>query len=184
MASKPSHKSPLAITSTSVGVEITIKMGGNDINIGGHEHSFIGSIPHKYICVICTNVQREPAIVSCCGQHFCQSCLETSFKYCPERSRPKCPHCLATDPQYFVNKQQRREIACLLVRCSNEDRGCEWVGELGDLKTHINRRCERVTVYCPWKCGEKVERRELKTHQELHCQQVRRDSCGVHCLEV
>lgn len=105
--------------------------------LGGYDCAiFLNSetLPSKYTCIICTSVQREPTIVSCCGQHFCSSCLQKCFA---ARQRRRCPHCLSEEIQYFVNKQQEREILGLEVRCLNHGRGCSWTGELRQMEKHI-----------------------------------------------
>ena len=33
--------------------------------------------------------------------------------------------------QYFPDKAWARDILCLRVKCKRNDRGCEWIGELG-----------------------------------------------------
>ena len=108
---------------------------------GGYDSTlFISSeeLPAKYTCIICTMVQREPAIVSCCGQHFCLSCLQNCFAV---RSTKKCPHCQSEELQHFVNKQQQREIWSLTVKCRNTQRGCLWIGELREMEKHIQQGC-------------------------------------------
>lgn len=151
------------VTSTRDGMELFIDMSAS--RIGGYDHDFFTNIAPKYTCLICMNIQREPTIVSCCGQHFCNSCINMFFSI----SGVKCPHCLARDICYFVDKQQVREIQELQVYCSNRHRGCKWHGKFELLQKHVNSECERVTVYCSNGCGKKVEKCMLDEHLRSHC---------------
>ena len=45
---------------------------------GGHDNDFVGEVADRFICQICTKVLREPHLAVCCGQHFCESCLNKS----------------------------------------------------------------------------------------------------------
>ena len=55
-----------------------------------------------------------------------------------------------------------------MVRCDNEEDGCEWVGELRELSDHTSE-CEYANVECPNKCGETVLRHELNNHTKSEC---------------
>ena len=98
----------MTITTTSKCVKIEVDLDEN--SLGGYDYQTTNDqqLPVKYICMICILIQKEPMLTSCCGQHFCQTCLLTSFLV----SGRRCPHCKARDLQYFVNKQQQREIKC------------------------------------------------------------------------
>ena len=41
---------------------------------------FVKDPPDDYLCMICVKVLNEPHLTDCCGQHFCQVCLEQWFK--------------------------------------------------------------------------------------------------------
>ena len=52
-----------------------------------------------------------------------------------------------------------REVNELKIRCTNHREGCGWVGELGELKSHLDsdKGCRYVEVICTNKgCGERV----------------------------
>ncbi len=101
--------------------------------------NFVDNLPERYKCIICHDIQDQPSLVSCCGQHFCESCLNQWSA----RSGQKCPHCQATGITHIVNKQQVRDINDLKVYCSNKSKGCEWVGTMVTLDKHIG--VERTT---------------------------------------
>lgn len=152
-------KDSLTVTITSTSVEILVDLSKH--TTGGYDYDILNNeTVNKYTCMICTMIQREPTIVSCCGQHFCRSCFDRNASV----NGMKCPHCLATDVQYFTNKQQQREIQCLRVQCCNADRGCRWTGDLGEMERHMEVECEQVVVNCPHRCGKRMERFRIGEH--------------------
>ena len=91
----------------------------------------------------------------CCGQHFCESCLNEWFD--KQRGKPQsCPHCRTEGDAFshVVHKGLRSEVNQLKVRCSNRRKGCNWTGELGTLQTHLESDggCGFVVVECPNRC--------------------------------
>ena len=147
---------------------------------GGHDNDFVGEVADRYICQICTKVLREPQLAVCCGQHFCESCLNKWFSR--QQGRQSCPHCRAEGDAFshVINKGLRSEINQLKIRCINRGEGCEWTGELGTLKTHLEneRGCGFVMVQCPNKCLQVytypatttcVKRKDLGKHLTDRC---------------
>ena len=138
-------------------------------NDGGLEHRFVEEVPEKFICSICTRVQREPHLTSCCGQHFCESCLENWFE---KQLTKSCPHCREKRIVHIVNKERKREINELKIYCTHHEEGCQWIGELGDLQTHLNSEsgCGYVEVECTnsWYCS-KMKRKDLQEHLSSEC---------------
>ena len=145
---------------------------------GGYEYEFIDPVPDRLICSICTQVLREPHLVVCCGQKYCQSCLQKWLKTRPSES---CPHCQASEKffQHVLEKGLKREIESLKVKCSNHDRGCEWTGEIGNMSDHLHasfrgwhfrRRdtgCDYAEISCH--CYWKGEKRLYKEHLDKDC---------------
>ena len=129
---------------------------------GGHDSDFVSDVPGRFICQICAKVLREPHLAVCCGQHFCESCLNQWFK---QQRKESCPHCRAEGKAFshVINKGLRSEINQLEVKCSNHGKGCKWTGELGTLKTHLqsDKGCGFVEVQCPNRCSGKVIVRHL-----------------------
>ena len=143
---------------------------------GGHNHEFIGEVADRYNCQICTKVIREPHLAVCCGQHFCESCLN-KWKF-TRQGKESCPHCRAQGEgfNHVINKGLRSEINQLKVKCSNRGKGCEWTGELGALKTHLasEKGCGFVVVQCPNKCSSRwsyttIVRKELEKYLSSEC---------------
>ena len=60
------------------------------------------------------------------------------------------------------------------VYCSARDAGCVWVGELGDLASHVaagkeSGPCQFVLVRCQLGCSQDVRRGDLSQHVENEC---------------
>ncbi len=158
---------------------------------GGYDNDFIETVPDRYVCTVCTKVLRDPHLTSCCGQHFCETCLNYWF----EKHRQKsCPHCRAKGSgfNHFLDKKLKREISELKIWCSNKDKGCKWRDELQSLEKHIksDRGCGYVEVKCP-NCPEysfHIEfpknlmlRKDLNDHIRNTCE-YRSVTC-MHCNE-
>ena len=120
---------------------------------GGHDYEFVGKVPDRFICQICTKALRDPHLAVCCGQHFCESCLN---KWFTRQGKESCPHCRAEGEgfNHVIHKGLRSEVNQLKIRCCNRGGGCQWTGELGTLKQHLesDNGCGYVIVECPNKC--------------------------------
>ena len=134
---------------------------------GGYDLTFTKPVPDRFNCNICTKVLRDPHLTVCCGQHFCESCLDHWFK----KQKTTCPHCRHENFNHVLNKSLKREIDDLEIRCTKQGLGCQWVGELSSLQTHLDsdKGCGYVEVQCSNKCGAKMKRKELKAHFERQC---------------
>ena len=148
-------------------------------NYGGYEYEFVDEAPEKLICNICTKVQRDPHLTSCCGQHFCGSCLENWFK----RQQKSCPHCRERYFNHFLNKAIKREINELKIQCTHHGEGCQWIGQLGSLQTHLDSEngCDYMEVKCPNRpCSNHIKRKDLPEHLSSDCAQRshRCEHCG------
>ena len=150
---------------------------------GGHDSDFVCEVPGRFICQICAKVLREPHLAVCCGQHFCESCLNRWFQ---QQRKESCPHCRAEGKAFnhVINKGLRSEINQLEVKCSNHGEGCKWTGELGALKTHLqsDKGCGFVEVKCPNRCSsgeisfitfgyvtKLIQRKDLDKHLKSEC---------------
>ena len=139
---------------------------------GGYDSEFVCEVPDRFICQICAKVLREPHLAVCCGQHFCESCLNRWFK---QHCKESCPHCRTEGKAftYVINKGLRSEINQLEVKCSNHGEGCTWTGELGVLNTHLgsDKGCSFVVVRCPNRCqtSTSIQRKDLGRHLKTEC---------------
>ena len=147
---------------------------------GGYDYDFVDKISERFNCNICTKVLRNPHLAVCCGQHFCESCLNEWFT---RQGKESCPHCRAEGEgfNHVIHKGVRSEINQLKIKCINHGEGCQWTGELGGLKQHLesDNGCDFVVVECPSKCVEfdglmdlvvkTMRRRDLANHLAHSC---------------
>jgi len=133
---------------------------------GGYDYEFVDTPHDRYLCKICIHPCRDPHLSTCCGHNFCKSCLNDV-----KRTTRACPCC--RDKQFFtvINKQADREIREFCVVCTNKGRGCEWKGELNDIRNHLENSdgCQFEDVTCSNKCGILLQRQCLTGHVETEC---------------
>ena len=135
---------------------------------GGYDLTFTKPILEKFQCSICTKVLRDPHLTGCCGQHYCESCLNHWLK---KQNKTTCPHCRHENFIHILNKERKREVHELEVQCTKKEMGCQWVGELGNLQPHLYsaKGCGYIEVQCSNKCGKKMQRKELDAHLSQRC---------------
>ena len=134
--------------------------------------SFVEEIPKQIEieCPICLRVLANPHLVSCCGHHFCENCIERV-----KTSNGRCPMCKEMSFLTMVNKERLRIINGLQVYCTNKKKGCQWKGELKNLSRHLNKgkregECQYEEVKCRyWKCQQKCQRQKLDHHERNEC---------------
>ena len=117
-------------------------------------------LPDDYQCMICAKVLKEPHLTDCCGQHFCQACLEQWFK---KQARKICPHCRSETFTHMRDLPLKRKIDILEVYCPNQKEGCKEVMKLGALDAH-KRVCGFAKVTCTQGCGRFLLRKGLAQH--------------------
>ena len=160
---------------------MAIAVAPDQPQFGGYEYEFIEKVPEKYTCSsICTKVLRDPHLTACCGQHFCETCLQHWFR---KQGREVCPHCREENSNHFLDKPVKREIDGLKIHCSNRKTGCSWVGALSSLKPHLEseKGCGYVEVSCSKNCNKQLKRKDLTKHLTQHCP-LRKYKCQ-HCGE-
>ena len=118
-------------------------------------------------CPLCLDLLKEPALTSCCGQHFCQKCIDNV-----KAETHICPLCNENKFETFLDKQKQRTVNALKVYCRMRVRGCEWEGELGKLNQHLDiccGDCKFVQVECEFGsagCMENLLRKDVVKHQQ------------------
>ena len=137
---------------------------------GGYACNFVEPPPValQTECRVCLQILHEPHFVSCCGNRFCQSCIN------PIKVGGKsCPLCNAATFELMHDKQLERTLKDLKVHCIHADSGCKWSGELGLLSKHLNvypeseallEGCGFVIIKCIL-CGYRCQRSVLMSHQ-------------------
>ena len=146
---------------------------------GGYNYSFVnGDPPSEYHCHICTFIAHEPQQVTCCYNIYCKTCLETLQEKGQDFNCPTCREPLTGN--YFKDGRAEREIKSLKVYCTNTDSGCQWVGTINDIETHLNS-CPYQLIPCTNECGENIRRSTLETHLTKNCPERLVKCC--YCLK-
>ena len=138
---------------------------------GGYDYEFVDAPPKSLECSICLLTLRDPHVVSCCGNHFCYSCINRI-----NSSNKLCPLCNEPGFTTFLHKGVAREVNALKIYCPNKPQGCDWQGELGQVEKHLNpkdklreRRCGFVMVECKYTCGNRFYQRMIERHETEEC---------------
>ncbi len=150
-------------------------MEKEDSQRGGYDCSFIKS-PHEQLqtnCSICLCILCDPHIVDCCGYSFCHACI----KVVQETNKP-CPLCNRLFSTVIPDKRLHRTLKAMQVCCTHKNSGCDWRGELGDIKDHLNEHpstenkmsgCGFIKLKCDY-CDMRMERKQIVHHQLDECQ--------------
>ena len=136
------------------------------------DYEFVIPPPKSLECSICLLTLRDPHVISCCGNEFCQVCIERVKK----DGKP-CPLCNEQNFTTLLHKKLVREVNALVIRCPQKELGCEWEGELGQLQRHLNpgagvssaEGCEFFMVECAYRCGAQLQRRLIQEHEMEAC---------------
>ena len=134
--------------------------------------SFVQEPPQSLECSICMHAYRNPMLMSCCGNHFCESCISKVMK-----DRKNCPLCNQPKFSVLLDRGLQRRVNELPVNCPNKDRGCAWQGELGKVTEHLHvdeesslkKSCNFEVIECSQGCGERYQRRFMTQHQRKTC---------------
>lgn len=133
----------------------------------GYSCEFVDEIPKEIQteCSICLQVLRQPHIVECCGQRYCESCLKQAL----QKSNRSCPLCNHQNPRSFADKQLARTLNEKKVKCTHKDSGCMWIGELAMLEDHILSLdgCRFQCLKCRY-CQTDHPKTHIEDH-ELNC---------------
>ena len=129
---------------------------------------YLSSKPPDWIlCKICQGLAAKPIQASCCGNVYCNKCIEAW-----RETSDTCPKCKSTpnsEPKFalFSDENVRRHISSLVVLCSNVAEGCTERMELSQLEQHLSSECKFRYVDCSYGCGEKlILHKDLQLHEE------------------
>ena len=148
-------------------------------NFGGYDYKFVKNVS-AYTCQICCKVYHDPHLTGCCGQHYCESCLNHSLR---AFGKQRCPHCRAEDGEFnhIRDLNLKRKISTLDIHCTHWELGCSWVGQVKFLGSHLKEVCGYESFACPLNsthCG-KIFRKDLHQHTTTKC--PLRKVCCKHC---
>ena len=143
---------------------------GSSSNKGGYDYEFVTPPPKSLKCSICLLTLRDPHVISCCGNEFCQVCIERV-----KRDNKPCPLCNEQDFSTMLHKKLVREVNTLVIYCPQKELGCDWKGELGKVYGHLYPEhggvngCGYMIIACSYKCGVKLQRQKLREHEMEIC---------------
>lgn len=143
-------------------------------SVGGYGCELVKPPPEhlQTECSICLHILRDAHLVDCCGNSFCQTCIDKV-----KRSRKTCPLCNIKFSTVVADKRLQRTLNGLDVYCSHKENGCEWVGSLGNFNEHLNtvpnthdrlKGCGYVDINCIY-CSKNFQRHDLQNHEVNEC---------------
>lgn len=159
---------------------------------------FVDTVPEKFKCTRCKELLQDPHVTGCCGQHFCQKCIEIAEKKASSPARQsifrhrgswrgeyegkiRCPSCRSTNYKHMRYLPLTRKINELMVYCPHKDNGCEEQVKLELIEEHSNK-CEYQLVPCPHdSCTEHLPKKNLEYHTEKEC--LYRKVLCEYCME-
>ena len=147
---------------------------------GYDEERFVTTINRNFLCLICSNVLKDPVL--CAKNHhcFCRGCITKHLdnsQRCPTATcTDKLTEGTLTEPPRMV-KDYLNESK---IRCVYNDRGCEEIVQLQHLDQHEDS-CEYTPAVCTNPgCGATLNKRDLAIHENELCEyrKLKCHSCG------
>ncbi|KAI6646121.1 TNF receptor-associated factor 6-like isoform X5 [Oopsacas minuta] len=118
---------------------------------------------------------REKRLLLC---YICKGVMfEASMN---KESRFVCSSCATDGGSASPVEPIREAISELSARCPLNIRGCEWVGTIAILKTHIEK-CDYLFTECPLECGNSMLLKFMSEHTESSCEEriISCDLCPI-----
>ena len=127
--------------------------------------------------MISAKVLNEPHLTDCCGQHFCQVCLEQWFK---KQAKKICPHCRSESFTHMRYLPLKRKIDDLDVYCPNQNEGCKVTTKLRELNSH-KHECGFARVACTQECRKMILHKDLTQYCNDECskRKIKCKYCGL-----
>ena len=92
------------------------------------QDDFVKSQPTNRQCVRCERVPRSPVRNECCRNLYCKPCSNRSV-VCQQHKR---------EMEFFSDSALRSKVRRLMVKCPNQERGCEWKGIMRQVADHLS----------------------------------------------
>lgn len=128
-------------------------------------------------CSICLNVLQSPVHFSC-GHVFCEVHFESAIKSSKGTPCLQCTTCKQTGAVMRVH------FVDMLIKnwpskCAWST--CAWTGCYGDLKTHLDSKCDYEFKTCEW-CHNATRRKHWEQHRtECHRRPIKCRFCKISC---
>ena len=114
----------------------------SDTSTNQDEFDFVEPPTVDFFCPVTYELLLNPHQTTCCGNHLSEKAVDRL-----QREGKPCPMCKEGKFVTIPDKFFKRMTTAVLIRCPHKASGCEWVGEVGGSKQHINACPKR-----PWKC--------------------------------
>ena len=139
----------------------------NLLDLGDTSYVFVEPVPHYLTCMICLGLIEKSVATNCCNKMMCESHWLKEKKR-KSRTCPNCRHRLYT---VSYNGAIDGIIKGLQVYCKHQDAGCDWKGDLSSEADHrkVDSGCQFEPILCKNKCGEKIKRKDMKSHLLDEC---------------
>ena len=157
-------------------------MAARDSFGGYEEERFKDKVDIKLECGICLKVLKDP--VQCPNEHyFCRSCIETSLRETSEAC-PTCQHHLTEETLTKPPRFLRETLQDLMIRCDNENRGCQELIKLEFLDRHVQSCGYSPTRCSNAGCKDVINRHDKQRHELELCQfrKIDCDECGEQVI--
>lgn len=105
-------------------------------------------------CTICHRVPRKAKKSKCCEKVYCEPCASNA-KVCPTHEQKLT---------FFTHSELNTELAKLMVRCKNHNKGCVWKKPAKQLKDHLLLLCEIPCPYSNLGCKSSVTNSTISNH--------------------
>lgn len=129
-------------------------------------------IPAKYLCKSCGLLLRE-AVQTCCGHHYCKTCLLEILTHEPSSGSVKCLDESCNRPlgknSYFDDNSFGREILNIVTLCLYKDAGCQWMDAVKNAEDHYRECNFKPTMCTNAGCNQNIPLCALAQHQEKEC---------------
>ena len=148
----------------------------------GYQCEFIDNVPDDFFCSKCSQVARKLTFTSCCGESYCLDCIQPSS----QQSSSPCPACGEQEFHIYEQVKYQKRMNKFQVYCSMKDRGCEWLGTLDQLDSHLDPgldNCQYMDTKCPLNCEQNIPRNELDIHVKKECVK-RKHKCQYCAFEA
>lgn len=132
--------------------------------MGYEVERFAEKVNDNYICSICTEVFKDPIMLSFCEHIYCRECIEEWFEKsqnCPEDRRPATASDLKPPSRFFRNLYNN-----LKMHCDYFSNGCKVAFTLDQINSHV-KICQfnpNAEVSCFNNCGAVVSKSKLLEH--------------------
>ena len=123
----------------------------------------------SFDCPVCLQFLSDPCTTECCSREFCRNCI---IKIRKNGGPSQCPLCRSSEFKTKRIIDLSHEFYHLQVYCANKSKGCEWIGDLGEVEVYLNltpiaryqsNGCQFVDIQCAYYSAEYL-RREMPQH--------------------